>query len=370
MCYVWIAVVGLMSVSVITVSVVVSRKITVAVAGVRILETLQRIWTVRIVQAITTKKVTAITKKREVNCMGYVKVNKQQEEVCKVELSPYIVLPLDVYNELSAYVAHYKTEVSGYGFVTEYTDKDGDPYYRVDEVILPSEQKNTMSTTEIDEEYIHKHITQLLQENKAHLVPKLRFHWHSHCDMSVFHSGTDTDNYDTLKSGEYLLSLVLNKAGDILGRIDYYKPFRLSISGIAVYVEANDSPESEKRILDNIKALDEYIKSKPLSNLYQSMHNGVKEYVYDDYADEWDKPIDRGATVGEIMDENIKKEYYEQKEAVRNIHRLSKADAKRYEQCCRDTTTHCAGCIDREECEEYIYDLDEVVEFYNGGYKI
>lgn len=59
---------------------------------------------------------------------------------------------------------------------------------------------------------------------------------HSHADMDVFWSGTDDSTIDDLVDG-YLLSIVVNKKGDILARIDSSVPIRATIDKLPVEVE-------------------------------------------------------------------------------------------------------------------------------------
>lgn len=146
-------------------------------------------------------------------------------------------LPLPVYREMMHYVEKFDTECSGCGMV-EMTEKAGHFTFEITEVFLP-EQKNTQVTTDIDAGVVSRVVTKLVRDGRP--VEKLRFHWHSHVNMSVFHSGTDTDNYSTLDNGEWLVSLVLNKKGEAFASVHYYKPFKLDAFNVPLYVTMADS---------------------------------------------------------------------------------------------------------------------------------
>jgi hypothetical protein len=119
--------------------------------------------------------------------------------------------------------------------------------------------------------------------------------------MSVFHSGTDEDNYKVLKTGEWLVSLVLNKAGEIKASVHYYKPFAFEAVNIPVVVMLADmvhKPEWD----ENIKKVTEFnTKTAPLSAFwpktagqdeyyegYQSRYSG-----YGAVENDWQKKRDR-----------------------------------------------------------------------------
>jgi hypothetical protein len=168
---------------------------------------------------------------------------------------------------LTSYVQYYDTEISGCGLVekierrTKNEDKDKPDVimyeFKIIEVFLPSEQDNNGASTDIKSDQIHKIMTKLIQEGKE--VEKLKLHWHSHANMDVFHSATDEDNYDTLNNSDFLVSLVLNHRGDMLGRIDYFYPIQISLVHIPIYVLINVNEELDKKIKLNIEELDKYV---------------------------------------------------------------------------------------------------------------
>lgn len=144
-----------------------------------------------------------------------------------------VVLPMPVYTQLMTYVGGFDTECSGAGLVSLEV-KDNEHIFTMYEAFLPEKQKNSAGATDIEADEVGRLITRLAREGKK--TEDLRCHWHSHNTMSVFHSSTDEDNYKVLKTGEYLVSLVLNKAGEIKASVHYYKPFTLTAENIPVTV--------------------------------------------------------------------------------------------------------------------------------------
>ena len=73
--------------------------------------------------------------------------------------------------------------------------------------------------------------------------------WHSHADMAVFFSGTDTGTIDTSTEFPYLASLVVNKKGESKARVDVFSPVRMteSMEVVVQYPEAEGIAEEVKR---------------------------------------------------------------------------------------------------------------------------
>jgi len=142
----------------------------------------------------------------------------------KIDVQPYI--------EMREYAKRFTPdECSGMGLVerTDYTD--GSVEFTITEVFLPN-QYNSGGATDIPDDEMNKLNTELVVTGKD--TSKLKFHWHSHVDFSVFHSGTDDENYDDLQSGDFLVSLVVNNKGDMLGSVHLYKPLRIDVCNIEV----------------------------------------------------------------------------------------------------------------------------------------
>jgi hypothetical protein len=147
----------------------------------------------------------------------------------------------DAYIEMMRYAHLFSpNECSGTGLVKRVDYTDGSVAFNVIKVYLP-DQVNTGVTTDIDDTEMAKVHTQVVLDGDDPALHK--FHWHSHVDMSVFHSGTDSDNYNEMQTGDYAISLVVNKAYEMLASVHLYAPLRIDVLNIDV-----DAPDID---LDN-----------------------------------------------------------------------------------------------------------------------
>lgn len=305
---------------------------------------------------IWTKRAYAITKK---GVGVLIPIGSGTEKAETIALH-YITMSAQVYNDLCAYVDHYETEVSGCGLVERVehrtkSDVADEPdkveiEFRISEVYLPSEQENSASSTDIDDDIIAKLMMDLLAKGKN--TEHLRLHWHSHADMDTFHSGTDEDNYATLSSGEFLVSLVLNKAHKFLGRVDYFTPLRVCISGMAVYMIIDNKIEASKDAVDSIVALDAFIKKEKEEKdkkylTYQPPGRdsmGYQGNMYDTgYADKKKK----GKPHFEKLTDDEKD--------IAKCLQISIKDAMEFKGCSK-MDCHC--CDKVVECNEFLYQTD------------
>ncbi|MHA1169635.1 MAG: hypothetical protein ACTSRU_17545 [Candidatus Hodarchaeales archaeon] len=59
----------------------------------------------------------------------------------------------------------------------------------------------------------------------------------SHAEMDIFWSATDDKCCEKLGGGDFTISIVANRNKKMLGRLDIYKPFPVTISGIDIKIE-------------------------------------------------------------------------------------------------------------------------------------
>ena len=123
-------------------------------------------------------------------------------------------------------------EVSGLGTVEEF-----DGGFLVDRLFLPK-QTCTPAGTTLDE----NSVATLLMEMEAagEDSGRLRFWFHSHSHHDVFWSQTDEECIEGLANGDYVLSLVTNKRGATLARLDIFRPARMTVDDIPISVRAMD----------------------------------------------------------------------------------------------------------------------------------
>ena len=159
--------------------------------------------------------------------------------------APHLILPFDVHNTLALYVASVTGEISGLGEVAYYS--------KTNELVVERlhliEQESSGSETELKPEALQAFLMSYI-EGKGDPV-KLRFHWHSHANMSLFWSTQD----DKLCQGwdaPWFLALVTNKKGEYLARLELREPFPLTLP-VVVLLEPYYDPALAASIATEVK---------------------------------------------------------------------------------------------------------------------
>lgn len=116
-------------------------------------------------------------------------------------------------------------EFSALGLV----EKDGEDLI-VTEVFLPR-QSCTAMNTEMDPDDLARLLVELEARDAG---SRLRLWLHSHGEMRTFWSGTDDATIEVLANDGYVVSIVVNKAGDVLCRVDLFEPFRHTFHKVPV----------------------------------------------------------------------------------------------------------------------------------------
>lgn len=160
------------------------------------------------------------------------------------------IVPLAL-QKLRLYIELCPAEISRLGEV----EVQGDRFVVTD--IFPLRQKGSPSETELDPEHLCEFLSRCLPQGKD--PASLRVWWHSHGEMDVHWSRTDQETIEEFP-GEYLISIVGNKRGQFLCRLDIFVPPRQIIDGLALVplggpsIQAIDDPDSMRRaILAEIK---------------------------------------------------------------------------------------------------------------------
>ena len=116
----------------------------------------------------------------------------------------------------------------------------------VKKFFLP-EQICTESHTSPDRESMGMLMTELVKG--GYDVSDLRCWAHSHADMDCFWSSEDADTIEQMDNGDWLISIVTNKAGHFRARLDLYHPWRITVDqiklGFLSSVERDDALEKE-----------------------------------------------------------------------------------------------------------------------------
>ena len=145
-----------------------------------------------------------------------------------------------VYAKIFAYAKECKWEVSGFGSF----NKNG----VIDTLFPLLTQKCSGSETEMDEKALEE-IT------RSGFSKRINFHWHSHVNMGVFWSAQDKSNVENLiRFYPVLISVVVNKKGESLARLDYARPMRITHDKLPLEISVPFPPDQEmQRIRDEIE---------------------------------------------------------------------------------------------------------------------
>lgn len=125
-----------------------------------------------------------------------------------------IIFPQKVWSKMWNYCQLASGEISGFGKV----EVQGDKAIVRDIILL--RQKCTQSDTIISEDAINEFVYKLAKKGMD--TADYRLWWHTHGDSSVFWSPTDEKNITNLQNqfGGVFYSTVINKNGNVLGRVD------------------------------------------------------------------------------------------------------------------------------------------------------
>ena len=119
-----------------------------------------------------------------------------------------------------------KGEVSALGIVEKTNET-----LIVPEIYLPK-QTSTPANTEMDPQDVARIMLDL--EQRGIDATTLRLWLHSHADMKCFWSDTDDATIEALCNDGFVVSVVVNKAGDIKCRVDLFEPFRHTFHEVRV----------------------------------------------------------------------------------------------------------------------------------------
>lgn len=142
---------------------------------------------------------------------------------------PAIYLSIKAYQKMRAWTHMAKGEVSWLGTVDR---MEGDAFLIEDIHLL--KQVCTEANTSLDDSAIGEFLTGLTR--KGDNPSRVKAWLHSHGSLKVFWSQTDEKTILGMRSAGYLISVVTNKDGEMLGRIDIFSPFHVHVSEIQVNV--------------------------------------------------------------------------------------------------------------------------------------
>jgi proteasome lid subunit RPN8/RPN11 len=162
-----------------------------------------------------------------------------------------IYIPEDVFRSITLYSDLAIGEISWIGDI--YTTQN---IINVDNTYL-LKQKTTDENTTLDNKSYAMFIMNYIKQGKDEANLKL---WvHSHGIYPVSWSKKDVETIETHSRADYFVSIVVNKAGDILARVDIFKPFRITLNNVKVVVVPIIPAEVINEALANIEELVTYL---------------------------------------------------------------------------------------------------------------
>ncbi len=152
-----------------------------------------------------------------------------------------IYLSIEAYQKMRLWVEMAKGEISWLGSVSELKDQDGLFEAFLIEDIHLLKQTCSSANTVLDDQSVGQFLTEMVVKNQD--TSKIKAWLHSHATMNCFWSTIDEDCITNLANSSYVISIVTNKEGDILARIDIFKPFHITVNEVVVdiYYPADES---------------------------------------------------------------------------------------------------------------------------------
>ena len=153
---------------------------------------------------------------------------------------PQVLITPLAFQKLRLYIELCPMEIGGLGEV----DRDGSNLLITDLFILP--QKVSPAETELDSAAIFEILQCCVDEGRN--PASLSLWWHSHADMDVEWSAMDKRTIETFP-GDFMLSLVGNKAGDFACRLDVRHPTPQVLGDLALTVLPGPDGEADEGAL-------------------------------------------------------------------------------------------------------------------------
>lgn len=156
-----------------------------------------------------------------------------------------VVFSINAYIKYQIYINKVNTEISGFAKVTKH--KEAGIFYIEDLILLPQIIATGVYTRFNQGDFYNDLIS------RGGSPSDYRCWWHSHVDMPVFWSSTDTatieDHDIQLPEDNWFLSIVGNKKGEILCRLDLFDPIRITLDKIPWEIDFTN--ETISQLVDN-----------------------------------------------------------------------------------------------------------------------
>lgn len=139
--------------------------------------------------------------------------------------------PLSVWQQMREYVnASLPNEVTGIGAIRILNPHEA----KVTHIFLP-QQSVSAGYSQFAKGELGRIISNFVGNNPA-CAGNLCFRWHSHAHGGVFWSSIDEQDINGWK-GNHVFNLVTNAKGEVLIRLDCFKPFRITLSDVKLKVD-------------------------------------------------------------------------------------------------------------------------------------
>jgi hypothetical protein len=170
-----------------------------------------------------------------------------EEQMNKVN----ILISVTAYMKMKAWIDMARGEVSGLGSVSEVRDRNGElTSFIIDDIYLLKQQCGSADTL-LDNEAVGQFLFETAKEGLD--TSKIKLWWHSHGTLSVFWSTTDEQCIRDLSNSSYMISLVSNKEGKSLTRLDVYKPFHITLNDFQLQMHYPEDPDTIQFCLNEFK---------------------------------------------------------------------------------------------------------------------
>jgi len=194
-----------------------------------------------------------------------------------------VLLSEEAERQLRVWTQAAEGEFSCFGVVEKAEDSG---IITVVKFFLP-EQICSGAHTSPDRQAMGKLMTELVRE--AYDVSMLRCWAHSHADMNTFWSHEDSDSIEQMNNGEWLLSIVTNKAGHFLARLDIYAPFRTTLDKLPIKYQSSAPQDEalERELLAKVNAdIVTHLFSQHSDNTLSDVTQALDQWDYERCADD------------------------------------------------------------------------------------
>ena len=175
-----------------------------------------------------------------------------EDVVLKPEQKPVVVLSALALHKMEQYVKHCSNEVAWHGTVTR-----EDNFYYITDVFLYPQEVTSVTVNSVPEKY-----SQWIEQLPDEVLNSMRFQGHSHVNMGVTPSGTDTSYWReilvNLRNDDYYVFMILNKSGSM-----HFNIFDLAAN--AHYDNVDIAVAYDDDVFDAKAELDKFIIKKPVT---------------------------------------------------------------------------------------------------------